>query len=116
MTNKSIVLIILLTFTALLLSTFNSAQDRPFDYYQPTERETYYLNQLVDHSNGVLLTGIWSQKGSVWIEVEPSWKRKWDESRDLAESSAKYLRKAVGYMVCVHLYYGDFHEITGKCK
>jgi len=116
MTNKSIVLIILLTFTALLLSTFNSAQAQPSDYYPPTEKETYWLNELVNHSNQLLLYGFWSQKGSAWFEVPPSMDRKYSESRDLAESCAKYLHKALGYMVCVHLYYGDFHEITSKCK
>jgi len=106
---------ILLTFIAVLLPALNSAQAQPSDY-KPTEREKYYFDELVNHSSRLLLYGFWSQKGSAWFEVPPSMDRKYSGSRDLAESCAKYLRKALGYMVCVHLYYGDFHQITRKCK
>jgi hypothetical protein len=115
MTNKSIVIILVLTLTALLLSTLNSAQTKYSDYL-PTSQEKYYLNELADHSNQLIQFAFWSQKGSAWIEVPSSMGRKYSESRDLAESCAKYLNKALGYMVCVHIYYGDLHEITSKCK
>ena len=37
-------------------------------------------------------------------------------STNLAESSARYPHRALSYVTCVHIYYGDFHEVAREYR
>jgi hypothetical protein len=63
-----------------------------------------------------MISGFWSQRGSAWIQVPANWANNKPVCREYAERSANFLRSTLGYVVCVHLYYGDQNEIASACR
>lgn len=84
--------------------------------YTPTENEKHYLNELMNRSNGLLKSGFWSQKESTWIQVNSHTASDIETCRELADTCATYLSKAVGHFLCVRLYYGNLRQVARSCN
>jgi len=58
----------------------------------------------------------WTQDMSLWIKVPGSYANDKYSCKEIAESVARFYRSKKGHMVCVHIYYGNFHEIANACQ
>lgn len=75
----------------------------------------YLLDTLVSKTPGVI-SGSWTGKGSAWLNVPAGWANDQASCREIADLSARFLRSQLGYVVCVHIYYGNLREITSECR
>lgn len=58
----------------------------------------------------------WTQDMSLWIKVPGAFANDKYTCKEIAESVARFYRTRKGHMVCVHVYYGNFNQITRACE
>jgi len=60
---------------------------------------------------------VWTQEMSLWIKGPAAYTmRDVELCKVIAEIVAQHYRERKGHMVCVHIYYGKFKEVTRVCR